>query len=78
MNETLEETNKKLQQENAALRRQFEAAWMLLECVASIAEDYRQQSITEEVLEQSERNRDFEFDMLLNKIHDFSARMFGD
>ena len=67
MNETLEETNKKLQQENAALRRQFEAAWMLLECVASIAEDYRQQSITEEVLEQSERNRDFEFDMLLNK-----------
>ena len=78
MNETLEETNKKLQLENAALRRQFEAAWMLLECVASIAEDYRQQSITEEVLEQSERNRDFEFDMLLNKIHDFSARMFGD
>lgn len=78
MNETLEETNKKLQQENAALRRQFEAAWMLLDCVASIAEDYRQQSITEEVLEQSERNRDFEFDMLLNKIHDFSARMFGD
>ena len=78
MNETLEETNKKLQQENAALRRQFEAAWMLLECVASIAEDYRQQSITEEVLEQSERNRDFEFDMLLNKIHDFSARRFGD
>ena len=78
MNETLEETNKKLQQENAALRRQFEAAWMLLECVASIAEDYRQQSITEEVLEQSERNRDFELDMLLHKIHDFSARMFGD
>ena len=78
MNETLEETNKKLQQENAALRRQFEAAWMLLECVASIAEDYRQQSITEEVLEQSERNRDFEFDMLLHKIHDVSARMFGD
>ncbi len=78
MNETLKETNKKLKQENAALRRQFEAAWMLLECVASIAEDYRQQSITEEVLEQSERNRDFEFDMLLNKIHDFSARMFGD
>ncbi len=78
MNETLEETNKKLQQENATLRRQFEAAWMLLECVASIAEDYRQQSITEEVLEQSERNRDFEFDMLLQKIRDFSAHMFGD
>lgn len=77
MNETLEETNKKLQQENAALRRQFEAAWMLLECVASIAEDYRQQSITEEVLEQSERNRDLEFDVLAQEIHDFSARMFG-
>jgi len=76
MNETLEETNKKLQQENAALRRQFEAAWMLLECVVSVAEDYKRRS-ADKVLEQSERNRDLEFDVLAQEIHDFSARMFG-
>ena len=48
----------------------------MLECVVSVAEDYKKRT-ADKVLEQSERDRDLEFDVLAQEIHDFSARMFG-
>ena len=74
MNET--ERIAELERENEKLRQKFEAAWIMLECVASVAEDYKKRS-ADKVLEQSERDRDLEFDVLAQEIHDFSARMFG-
>ena len=74
MNET--ERIAELERENEKLRQKFEAAWIMLECVVSVAEDYKKRS-ADKVLEQSERGRDLEFDVLAQEIHDFSARMFG-
>lgn len=65
-----------LERENEKLRQKFEAAWIMLECVVNVAEDYKKRS-ADKVLEQSERDRDLEFDVLAQEIHDFSARMFG-
>ncbi len=65
-----------LERENEKLRQKFEAAWIMLECVVSIAEDYKKRS-ADKVLEQSERDRDLEFDVLVKEVHDFTARMFG-
>ena len=66
-----------LERENRHLHQKFEAAWIMLECVVSVAEDYKKRS-ADKVLEQSERDRDLEFDMLAKKVHDFSASLFGD
>lgn len=74
MNET--ERIAELERENEKLRQKFEAAWIMLECVVSVTEDYKKRS-ADKVLEQSERDRDLEFDVLAQEIHDFSARMFG-
>ena len=74
MNET--ERIAELERENEKLRQKFEDAWIMLECVVSVAEDYKKRS-ADKVLEQSERDRDLEFDVLAQEIHDFSARMFG-
>lgn len=74
MNET--ERIAELERENEKLRQKFEAAWIMLECVVRVAEDYKKRS-ADKVLEQSERDRDLEFDVLAQEIHDFSARMFG-
>ena len=74
MNET--ERIAELERENEKLRQKFEADWIMLECVVSVAEDYKKRS-ADKVLEQSERDRDLEFDVLAQEIHDFSARMFG-
>lgn len=65
-----------LERENEKLRQKFEAAWIMLECVVNVAEDYKKRS-ADKVLEQSKRDRDLEFDVLAQEIHDFSARMFG-
>lgn len=58
---------RKLKEENAALRRENSLAFLLLEVVASIAEDYRSR-LSDQVLEQSDRDRELQFDMILEKL----------
>lgn len=71
-----EKTIEELKRENQELRQKVTVALLLVECIVSIAEDYKKRS-ADKVLEQSERDRDLEFDVLAQEIHDFSARMFG-
>ena len=70
------ENIEELKRENQELRQKVKVAMLLVECIVSIAEDYKKRS-ADKVLEQSERDRDLEFDVLAQEIHDFSARMFG-
>ena len=71
-----EKTIEELKRENQELRQKVTVALLLVECIVSIAEDYKKRS-ADKVLEQSERDRELEFDVLAQEIHDFSARMFG-
>lgn len=67
----------KLKAENEALRRDIDLAFLLLEVVASIAEDYRSR-LPVQIVEQRECNRDLQLDVLLDKIHNLGKRPAGD
>ena len=71
-----EKTIEELKRENQELRQNVTVALLLVECIVSIAEDYKKRS-ADKVLEQSERDRDLEFDVLAKEVHDFTTRMLG-
>ena len=71
-----EKTIEELKRENQELRQKDTVALLLVECIVSIAEDYKKRS-ADKVLEQSERDRDLEFDVLAKEVHDFTTRMLG-
>lgn len=71
------DTITKLKAENEALRRDRDIAFLLLEVVASIAEDYRSR-LPAQMVEQGECNRNLQFDVLLDKIHNLGKGPLSD
>ncbi len=66
-----------LKEENAELRKENNLAFLLLETVASIAEDYKSK-LPEQVVKQSDRNWELQFNMLLEKLSDSVKGTAGD
>lgn len=67
----------RLKEENRALRKENSIAFLLLEVVASIAEDYKLR-LSNQMLEQSDCNWELQFDMILEKIRNLGKGAAGD